>query len=36
MIHVSVRLKRVPYRLMQNFTVIDNSGLWAVGVVLDF
>ena len=36
MIHVSVRLKRVPYRLIQNFTVVGNSGLWAVGVLLDF
>ena len=35
-IHVSVKLKRVPYKLIQKFTIIDNSGLWAVGVLLDF
>ena len=35
-IHVSVKLKRAPYRLIQKFTIIDNSGLWAVGVLLDF
>ena len=35
MLHIPVRLKRMPYRLIQNFTAIDNSGLWAVGVLLD-